>query len=444
MSDTLTNTLDHSKPQSRQGAQLSSVFVVVYPHCMALPLPPFGIPLGRGWFKAQGCPDGEISGNHFTVTRRGRDLHVEDVGSKNGLYLNGHRLPAHAPTVIRDGAILRFGKTVVVYREHFLGPLTPALMLGKMVGPFGLRHVQETLDVFASHPPLNVLLRGETGTGKELAAEAIADALGRPKPYAAVSVADVASGVFESQFFGHVAGAFSNAKGAAKGIVMAHHGGTVFLDEIGELPLELQPKFLRLLENREVLPVGASEASSVDVGIIAGTHRDLRQMVQEGSFRQDLYARLAMAEIVLPPLRQRAEDIVSIFQKIAPEAGLQIAPESMEPEAVESMLMHPWRNNIRELYAFCTRLKGVDASGTLRRWAVLEVLDAFSPAEGSAPAEKPTMQQNNAPPVELTPDLVRSALNQFHSNQSEVARHLGVSRGKLRRFMEKHNLGGQT
>ena len=442
MDETLTRTLDHSKPQSRQGAQISSVFIVVHPHCQALPVPPTGIALGRGWFKAQGCPDGEISSNHFSVTRKGRDLYMEDLGSKNGIFLNGNRLPAHAPTIFRDGSVLRLGGTVLVYREHLMGDLSSAKPVGRMVGPFGLRHVQETLDMFASHPPLNVLLRGETGTGKELAAEAIADALGRPKPYAAVSVADVASGVFESQFFGHVAGAFSNAKGSAKGIVMAHNGGTVFLDEIGELPLELQPKFLRLLENRELLPVGASEANSVDVGIVAGTHRDLRQMVQEGSFRQDLYARLAMAEVELPALRHRAEDIVSIFQRIAPEAGLQIAPESMEPEAIESLLMHTWRNNVRELYAFCTRLKGVDASGTLRRWAVLEVLEAFSPSEGSPPTEKPTVQQNNAPPVELTPDLVRSALNQFHSNQSEVARHLGVSRGKLRRFMEKHNLGG--
>src|SRR6185312_9661983 len=186
-----------------------------------------------------------------------------------------------------------------------------------LVGPYGLRAVAQPLEGLPRSRPGNVLVEGETGAGKELLARAAAAALGRASPFAAVNVAGLARGVFESQMFGHVAGAFSDARGASPGIVAAHEGGTLFLDEIGELDLDLQAKLLRLLENREVLPVGAQRPVRVDVLVVAATNRDLQVMVERGGFRRDLYARLAMARIHLPALRERREDLVAVAAELA-------------------------------------------------------------------------------------------------------------------------------
>src|SRR6185437_15841791 len=166
--------------------------------------------------------------------------------------------------------------------------------------------------------------------GKELVARAAASALGHATPYAAVNVAGVARGVFESQMFGHVAGAFSDARTAAPGIVVAHEGGTLFLDEIGELDMDLQAKLLRLLENREVLPVGAQRATRVDVLVVAATNRDLEEMVARGTFRRDLFARLAMARVRLPALRERCEDVFAVAGELARRAGGDLAAERVE------------------------------------------------------------------------------------------------------------------
>src|SRR5262249_51994170 len=156
-----------------------------------------------------------------------------------------------------DGAVLRFGRTIFVVREQLLGSFEPAPPVGDLVGPFGLRGVAHAVASLAQSRPSNVLIEGETGVGKELTARAVAAALRREARFAAVNVAGLVAGVFESQMFGHVAGAFSGARASALGIVVAHDGGTVFLDEIGELDLDLQAKLLRLLANREVMPVGA-------------------------------------------------------------------------------------------------------------------------------------------------------------------------------------------
>ena len=252
--------------------------MAAFPRPAALAVPDSGAVIGRAWLGENGLADTEVSGQHLRVDRRGGVLRVADAGSRNGTWVNGARLGPRDLVTLDDGAVVRVGRTLLVYRAELPGSFDPSPPVGGLVGPYGLRTVTEPLRGLARTRPGNVLVEGETGTGKELVARAAAAALGRATPFAAVNVAGLARGVFESQLFGHVAGAFSDARTASPGIVVAHEGGALFLDEIGELDLDLQVKLLRLLENREVLPVGAQRPVKVDIAVIAATNRDLESI----------------------------------------------------------------------------------------------------------------------------------------------------------------------
>jgi DNA-binding NtrC family response regulator len=280
--------------------------------------------------------------------------------------------------------------------------------------------VVEPILGLARSRPSNVLIEGETGVGKELVARAAAAALGRETPFAAVNVAGVARGVFESQMFGHVAGAFSDARSAAPGIVVAHDGGTLFLDEIGELSMELQAKLLRLLENREVLPVGSPRPVHVDVLVVAATNRNLEEMVDQAAFRRDLFARLAMARIHVPRLRDRCEDIFSVACELARRAGAPLAAEQVEVEAMERLILEPWPGNVRELDAALAAVRRLDPEPGLRLWALEEVLGV---ARGNKSA--------------LTQAMANAAVEAAAGNVTAAAEKLGVSRGKLLRFLKR-------
>jgi DNA-binding NtrC family response regulator len=270
----------------------------------------------------------------------------------------------------------------------------------------------------------NVLIEGETGTGKELLAAAIAAKLGRARVYSAINMAAVPAGVFESHLFGHTANAFSGAGKASRGVLAAHMGGAVFLDELGELPLDLQPKLLRLLENREIHPVGAERPFVVDVLLIAATNRSLEEQVQRGAFRADLFARLASARIELPPLRERAEDIWSIAETLMMRRGTRLDAAQIEVEAVERLLLHSFAYNVRDLTATLERVFSLEPPPVFRRWAVERVLGS-SP---SAPSSR------SAP---LSAERIAETLTSCGNNETEAARRLGVTRGKLRRFLSR-------
>jgi DNA-binding NtrC family response regulator len=220
--------------------------------------------------------------------------------------------------------------------------------------------------------------------------------------------------------FGHVAGAFSDARSAAPGIVVAHDGGTLFLDEIGELDLELQAKLLRLLENREVLPVGSARPTKVNVLVVAATNRDLEEMVERGAFRRDLFARLAMARIHIPALRERCEDIFSVASELARRAGAGLPADEVEVEAIERLMLEPWPGNVRELDAALAAVRRLDPAPGLRLWALEEVL-------GEGRGHK----------TALTQEVVDAALEAAGGNVTAAAEKLGVSRGKLLRFRKR-------
>lgn len=221
-----------------------------------------------------------------------------------------------------------------------------------------LRQVQSLADAVA-HNDCVVLLEGESGTGKELIARRIHVRSSRAqKPFIPVNCPGITQSLFESQFYGHVKGAFTGATTDTLGVVRAADGGTLLLDEIGELAFEMQPKLLRLLQEEEVTPVGASRPIPVDTRFIAATNRDLRQCAREGTFRSDLFHRLNIVRIVLPPLRERPEDVPPLLDFYIAQYAIEyhMPPRQISRRLYDMLQEYPWPGNVRELAAYVERL----------------------------------------------------------------------------------------
>jgi DNA-binding NtrC family response regulator len=199
--------------------------------------------------------------------------------------------------------------------------------------------------------PLPVLIHGETGTGKEVTARALHDASGRNGPFVPVDCAALSPQLVESELFGHERGAFTGANQAREGLVHAANHGTFFLDEIGELPMDVQSRLLRLLEQATYRPVGSQQERRADIRVIAATWRDLDARVSEGLFRRDLYHRLSVVELFLPPLRERGDDVEMLIGYFLDQAASDLGrpPPILEPQAMTHLLSWPWPGNIREL-----------------------------------------------------------------------------------------------
>jgi DNA-binding NtrC family response regulator len=292
----------------------------------------------------------------------------------------------------------------------------------------------------AARTSSTVLIRGETGTGKELLARAIHfNSSRKGKPLITINCGAIPAELLESELFGHVKGSFTGAIANKKGKVESANGGTLFLDEIGELPLALQIKLLRLIQDGEVEKIGSESGSRVDVRIIAATHRDLQAMIDDGVFREDLYYRLAVIPLVMPPLRERAEDIASLVQHFFLKSkGKNQRPDLiLPPVLIPYFTRYRWPGNIRELENVLERIvvltRGTevglqDLPEFLRRErSGLDALEIDLPPEGI-----------NLEAVEK--ELILKALNKCNWNQTRAARYLDVSRKTLLYRLEKHGI----
>jgi DNA-binding NtrC family response regulator len=293
--------------------------------------------------------DPTVSRFHSEVVLEDGRAVVKDLGSKNGTLVDG------VPVIVaplRDGCVLTLGKTTIRFARE-IGALRPIVSsrdrFGVLVGrSLAIRGVFEILERAAASD-VTVLLRGETGTGKDLAAASIHQESARANgPFVVMDLAAAPGALLASELFGHERGAFTGADRERAGVFERAAGGTVFLDEIGDLDLDLQPHLLRVLETKTVQRVGGSARIPVDVRVIAATHRDLRADVNTRRFRSDLYYRLAVLEVTIPPLRERLEDIPLLVEAIA--AGLEDVPAAVrDPAWVAALLKHPWPGNVREL-----------------------------------------------------------------------------------------------
>ncbi len=413
------STEEHPQPTRSERARGREALVAGFPTARALPVPLDDEPVGREWLASRGLEDTRVSTRHFVFSHRG-GLGVEDAGSRNGTWVNGCRLGPGERAALADGAVVRVGRTLFVYRKEFRGSDDPSAPIdGRLVGPFGLRAVAADIDALRDRPLTNVLVEGETGTGKELAARAVAAAVGRAHPYGAVNMAGLASGVFEAQLFGYVPGAYSGSGRGSPGVFREHEGGAVFLDELGELPADLQAKLLRVLENRELLPVGGVRPLPVDVLVIAATNRDLDEAVAAGAFRRDLLARLA-TRIALPALRDRVEDLFAIAQAVTRKNGEELLAANVEVEALERLMLHELPANVREVASVLSRAFAAERRPSLTLEAIETLLGPPSAVASSRASA-------------LTLERVTEALR-LEGSESGAARRLGISRGMLRRF----------
>jgi DNA-binding NtrC family response regulator len=379
--------------------------------------------------------DTTVSGVHCEIRVRHDSIVIKDCGSTNGTFVEGVKLREGE---VRPGAIVRVGQSA--FRIDSMGgsafvAISEATSFGELVGAsLEMRRVYAILERIAQTTS-TLLIEGETGTGKDVVARSLHGASDRANgPYVPLDCGAIPESLIESELFGHVRGAFSGAVADRKGVFEEAYGGTLFLDEIGEMPLSVQAKLLRALETRSIRRVGSNSERHVDVRIVAATNRSLAQCVNEGTFREDLYYRLAVVDVKLPPLRARREDITMLAQHFY---GRLKGEEEQLPDPYLAMLSaKSWPGNVRELRNF------------IERGVSLGFIDEASPP-GSAPGAMrsiPPAAMDAVVPLHLplkdarqawTENFenvyVRSMLKKTGGNLTRAAELAGVNR----RFMQR-------
>ena len=407
-------------------------------------------------------PDPTVSRLHAELEPRDDGVWVHDLGSKNGTFVEGVRVTgARVP----DGGKVRLGETTLTVETEAI-PHLVRLWKDDRFGPLigGSVPMRELFAQLARVAPTDssVLLQGETGTGKELVARANHDASPRARqPFVIIDCASLPEPLLESELFGHVKGAFTGAATAHAGAIEAADQGTVFLDEIGELPLSMQPKLLRVLESRVVRRIGETSYRSVDVRFLCATHRDLGTMVNAGAFREDLYFRLAVIPLTLPPLRDRVADIPALVQQFLAKSGADPFPSSV----TAALATRPWLGNVRELRNFVERALALGPK------EALAMLDAFRPLPTSGESRvgrdsRPTQAPLTVPSPTSTPGLslptisidlpfkeareswlehlereyLRALLARHGRNIAAAAQAAGIDRTYIYRLVRKHGI----
>ena len=310
--------------------------------------------IGRG-------EEANIRVDHATVSRRhatlllGSEVRIVDHGSFNGTKIGGTKLAPNTPTPVGLSTIVELGETMIVVQVEGAAPVTASRSLGNTAvrtdqSP-GMQHLYRLVDNVAQSN-ITVIVRGETGVGKEVVSEEIHKRSARANgPLVKLNCAALPEHLLEGELFGYERGAFTGAAQAKAGLIESADGGTLFLDEIGEMPLATQAKLLRVVESREVMRLGSLRPKTVDVRFVAATHRDLEEMVTRGSLRQDLYYRLAGVSLVVPPLRERVEEIPRLAEefvaRFCAEARRPVMPISSA--AMRVLKDYPWPGNVREL-----------------------------------------------------------------------------------------------
>ncbi|MEZ4365135.1 MAG: sigma 54-interacting transcriptional regulator [Kofleriaceae bacterium] len=393
--------------------------------------------------------DSAVSRRHAQAELVGDEVVITDTGSTNGLFVGGARVER---LVIGFGTEFKLGRTVVKFLpdEEFVQPEpSTESRFGSIVGAdttmrqmFGLLS-----DVAATSA--TVLIEGETGTGKELIAEEIHNHSPRKNgPFVVFDCGSVPRELIESMLFGHVKGSFTGALGDRKGAFAEAHGGTIFLDEIGEMALDLQPSLLRVLDKRAVRKIGSNTYENIDVRVIAATNRDLRAEVAKKAFREDLYYRLAVIRVAVPPLRDRTADIpllVSHFvQRFGPELGIPA-------DEVARLQRHPWPGNVRELRNVIERACLLARGGQLDVGTALDDVAAAS-ADGSGSigvrTDLPFKEAKGQLVEQFEREYIEDLMKRHKMNLSAASREAQIDRKHLRELMRKYGLdprgGGDT
>jgi len=384
--------------------------------------------------------DSSASRHHARIEIQDDRLQITDLASTNGTFVNDVQV---VQSFLPDRSTLKFGECVVAFR---LGDESEEIALsqrdrfGDFLGEsIGVRRLFEQLGKLAPSEA-SVLLEGESGTGKEVLARAIHEESNRSEaPFVTIDCGALPEGLIESELFGHERGAFTGAISSRAGAFELADGGTLFLDEIGELDVALQPKLLRALEQRSVRRVGGSADIALNVRIVAATNRDLQRQMAAGEFREDLYYRLAVAHLRVPPLRDRREDIpllakhlLTMLQKDSPE----LPAFTLTTEMSESLTKRAWRGNVRELRNVLQR---AFVTSELEPPSPLEAQQGFEILEG-VPLDLPYQEAREITVSRFEQTYLRNALDRYKGNVAKTARQCGMDRATLFRLIKKHGL----
>jgi DNA-binding NtrC family response regulator len=384
--------------------------------------------------------DGRMSRRHARIERSAAGWQLQDLGARNRGFIDGRGYGAGARVPLADGAVLRLGDTLMVFRE------SPPTSDGRIDSPVfpgvspiavAVRRRIAALAAAAGH----VLIVGETGAGKERVAQAIGDARA-PHPFVTLNSAELSRDLARSELFGHMKGSFTNATATKPGLVDAAGDGVLFLDEIGELSLDVQAELLRFLEDGSYRPLGATELRHSNARVVAATHVDLEDAVQNNRFRRDLLARLRATNtpLVLPPLRDRREDIPGWTELFFRERDREPTLLPWTVGALECLLLYPWTYNLRDLRSVvgeALELAPVFPCGTEHLPAQLRTHRGALRASSPQPSlEEPTP----TPAAEPGQGEIEEALRGTQGNMRLAAQRLGVDRRKLYRLCDRFGI----
>jgi hypothetical protein len=382
--------------------------------------------------------DALMSATHAQISRVVESWMIEDKGSKNGVIVNGEVRPK---AVLSDGDILELGRTFFLFRtgvpaDRDLPAVFDSRDLRAPASQWGtflctLARELQALEQVAK-APLPLLLTGETGTGKEVLARGVHSLSERRGPFVAVNCGGLPENLIESELFGYRKGAFSGATEDRPGLVRSAEGGTLFLDEIGDLPPSSQAALLRVLQEHEVLPLGATQPVAVDFRLVAATNRTLPALVERGTFRADLLARLAGHTVHLPPLRDRREDLGLIIRELLGRVAGSAADRFVfDRHVVRQLLSYHWPFNVRELENGLMAAAALATDGRIR----LEHLPKTMTSDRAALAESTSGGSEDSRRAELA-----QLLEVHGGNVSAVARAMGKARAQVQRWMKRYGL----
>jgi two-component system, NtrC family, response regulator AtoC len=381
--------------------------------------------------------DESVSRHHVSIDARqpNAPLVVEDIGSTNGTLVSGRCLVRGQRSELAIGAPFAVGETTVyVLQASAAGPRarSQAGDTGRVVHDPAMQRIYALLDVIAPSP-LSVLILGETGVGKEVFAEAIHQRSRRSeRNFLKLNCAALPESILEAELFGYEKGAFTGATTAKPGLFEAANGGTVMLDEVGDMPLVTQAKLLRVLDTGEVLRLGSVKTTTVDVRFISATNVDLEARVEEGKFRSDLYFRLDGISVVLPPLRDRPGDVAPLARMFAARvaAHLERAAPRLGPPAIELLERHSWPGNVRELRNVIERATVLCAGAATIEPEHLASIAATATAPGKLKEDLSRLERER---------IIRT-LDEAAGNQTRAAKLLGISRHALLDRLDRYGI----
>ncbi len=397
--------------------------------------------------------DNTVSRNHFEIEYTSDSFLLRDLGSTNGTFLNGSRVKE---AYLSPGDLIKAGNTTMEFmafdQKVQIEP-SARTEYGMMVGKS--RKMRQIFSILEKISPTHatVIIEGETGTGKDLVARAIHENSQRKgRPFIVFDCSAVAPNLIESELFGHEKGSFTGAVKARAGAFEAAMGGTVFLDEIGELTSDLQPKLLRALEQREVKRVGSNTPVKIDARVICATNKNLRREVDEGQFREDLYYRLSVVKVLLPPLRDRPEDIPLMIERFLTVGKFNQLPDGtlkvrrVDDDALKLLARYQWPGNVRELSNVIERAVSFVEGDTITK-SHLEFIFAEMSHGGeegtermSIDTELPFKDAKQRIVEGFEKEYLMELLKRFNHNLSKAAREARIDRKHLRNLLKKYGI----